>query len=176
MTKEPKQHKVKAVAEISEKIEKSKIMILTNHQGLTVEQITILRNRLFDVNAQYKVVKNTFLARAVSGDAVAGELTPHLNEATSVIFGYEDVVAPAKILVSFIKENEKPGIKCAVMDGIVLDVASIKKLAALPAKEVLLGMTLRAMKSPITGLVTVLQGPIKKLVYALSEIQKKRGV
>ena len=175
MTRQPKQYKVDAVKEISEKVGKSNIMILTNHQGLTVEQITNLRNKLWDANAQMNVVKNTLFIRTVK-EELLGDVTAHLNEATSVIFGYGDVVAPAKALVAFVKENEKPGIKCAIMDGRVLDAATIKKLAALPSREVLIAKVLGGMKSPITGLVNVLQGPIRKLVYALSEIQKQKGV
>ncbi len=175
MSKGPKQFKVDAIKDIKDKSSKSKIMILTDHQGLTVAQMTTLRNKLFTVDARYHVVKNTLTAKAVEPE-IASQIGTLLNGATSIIFGYGDVVAPAKILTAFYKEFEKPGIKGAVMDGKLLDVSELKKLATLPSREVLLARMLAGFNSPIVGFVNVLQGPIRKLVYALNEIQKQKGV
>ena len=125
-----KKEKTEAIKDIKDWSEKSAITILTDHQGMSVAQMTILRNRLFDVKAQYKVVKNTLSVRAIKKEEA--ELVKDLfNGPTSIIFGYDDVVAPAKILAAFIKENEKPAIKGALMDGKFIGVPEIKKLAAL---------------------------------------------
>lgn len=174
MAREPKQYKVDAVEDIKDKSGKSNIMILTDHQGLTVVQMTALRDKLWNVNAQYKVVKNTLTALTLKGD-YADNIKPLLNGPTSIIFGYGDVVGPAKIVTAFNKEHEKPSIKGAIMDGKFIDPSQIKKLASLPSREVLLAMAFAGMKSPITKFVNVLQGPIRKLVYALDEISKKKG-
>jgi large subunit ribosomal protein L10 len=173
MNRTYKAEKTKAISDIKEKSKKSNIMILTDHQSLTVAQMTILRDRLFDVNAQYGVVKNTLAVRAIEADD-ADKVKEIFNGPSSIIFGCGDVIAPAKILVSFIKENEKPAIKGAIMDGKFVDVSMVKRLAALPSKEVLIAQVLGAVKSPIVSLVNVMQGPIRKLVYALNEISKKK--
>lgn len=170
-----KPEKIKAIEEIKELSGKSNIMILTDHQGLTVEQMTKLRDKLYDAKAQYKVVKNTLAARTLTADD-QDKLKQVFNGSSSVIFGYDDVVAPARILNTFIKENEKPGVKGAIMDGRFMDAGEVKKLALLPTKEVLVAKLLGGLQSPIRGFVNVLQGPIRKLVYALNEIQKKKGV
>jgi len=169
-----KESKTKAIEAIKEKRSKSKIMILTDHQGLTVAQITELRDKLFEVDAQYNVVKNTLAYRAIAPENQE-KMKEVLNGPSSIIFGYGDVVAPAKILVSFAKANEKPGIKGAVMDGIFMDPSEIKKLAMLPSREVLIAKAIGGIKSPLVSLVNVLQGPIRKLAYALNEISKKKG-
>lgn len=167
--------KTEAIESIKEKRGKSNIMILTDHQGLSVAQITVLRNRLFDVNAQYNVVKNTLAFRAISEEG-QDRIKEVLNGPSSIIFGYGDVVAPAKVVVTFAKENEKPSVKGAIMDGRFMEPGEIKKLAMLPSKEVLLARTVGGIKSPLVSLVNVLQDPIRKLVYALNEISKKKGV
>ncbi len=170
-----KREKTEAIDSIKDKKSKSNIMILTDHQGLTVAQITTLRNKLFDVNAQYNVVKNTLAWRAISEEGQE-RVKEVLNGPSSIIFGYGDVVAPAKILVTFAKENEKPSVKGAIMDGRFMEPAEVKKLAMLPSREVLIAKAVGGIKSPLTSLVNVLQGPLRKLVYALNEISKKKGV
>lgn len=170
-----KKEKTEAIAAIKDWAEKSNIKIVTDHQGMSVKQITKLRNKLFAVNAQYTVVKNTLTLRAVKKEE-AELLKDVMNGASSIIFGYEDVVAPAKILMAFIKENEKPAVKGAIMDGRLLGVAEIKKLASLPTRNVLIAQVIGGIKSPLYSLVSVVQGPIRKLVYALNEISKKKGV
>ncbi|MFA5104132.1 MAG: 50S ribosomal protein L10 [Candidatus Margulisiibacteriota bacterium] len=170
-----KKAKTEAIESIKGKKGKSNIMILTDHQGLTVAQITVLRNRLFDVNAQYNVVKNTLAYRAISEEGQE-KVKEALNGPSSIIFGYGDVVAPARIVVTFSRENEKPAVKGAIMDGRFMDTDEIKKLAMLPSKEILLAKVVGGIKSPLVSLANVLQGPIRKLVYALNEISKKKGV
>jgi len=170
-----KKAKTDAIVSIKDKKSKSNIMILTDHQGLSVAQITVLRNKLFDVNAQYNVVKNTLAFRAISEEGQE-RVKDILNGPSSIIFGYGDVVAPAKIVVTFAKENEKPAVKGAIMDGRFMEPDEIKKLAMLPSKEVLLAKVVGGIQSPLVSLVNVLQGPIRKLVYALNEISKKKGV
>jgi len=172
--KQPRTEKTAQIADIKDKAGKSNIMIFTDHQGLSVAQMTRLRDKLWSVNAQYKVVKNTLALRTMDS-GIKDEMSKILQGPTSVIFGYGDMVAPAKILTAFVKENEKPGVKGAVMEGRLIGAVQIKKLAALPSREVLLARAFAGMKSPITGFVRVVQGPIRKLVYALSEIQKTKG-
>ncbi|MCX5749431.1 MAG: 50S ribosomal protein L10 [Candidatus Saganbacteria bacterium] len=172
--KQPRPEKTAQIEDIRDKAGKSNIMIFTDHKGLTVAQMTALRRKLWNVNAQYKVVKNTLAARTIEGD-FKEELKKTFNGPTSVIFGFGDMIGPAKILTAFIKENEKPLVKAAVMEGKLIDASQVKKLAALPGREALLAMAFAGMKSPITGFVRVLQGPIRKFVIALNEIQKKKG-
>lgn len=170
-----KKAKTEAIESIKVKKEKSNIMILTDHQGLSVAQITVLRNKLFDANAQYNIVKNTLAFRAISEEGQE-RVKDILNGPSSIIFGYGDVVAPARIVVTFAKQNEKPAVKGAIMDGRFMEPEEIKKLAMLPSKEVLLAKVVGGIQSPLVSLVNVLQGPIRKLVYALNEISKKKGV
>ena len=58
------------------------------------------------------------------------------------------------------------------MEGKVIGLAEIKALADLPSREVLLAQVASVFQAPIAGLVNVLQGPIRKLGYALEEVRK----
>jgi len=174
-TTAPKQFKVDSIKAIKEDISKSNIMIITDHNTLTVGQMTEIRDELFKGQASYKVVKNTLAARAFEGD-YAEQAKKVLEGPTSIIFGYGEVVHPAKVISKFVKANEKPVIKGAIMEGRFLEATEIKKIASLPSKEVLLSMLVSGVQSPIRSFVNVCQGPLRKVVYALSEIQKKKGV
>lgn len=166
--------KAQSVKEIRNAIDSSKIMIITDHSGLKVVEMTCLRQKLWDKGARYNVVKNTLTSLALKGDE-EGRIKEVLRGPTSIIFGGDDIVSPAKIISAFIKENEKPAIKGAFMEGRFLEPSYVKKIASLPSKEILLSQMLASMNSPITSFVRVIQGPIRKLVYALEEIRKKRG-
>lgn len=169
-----KENKIEGVKNIRSEMDSSKIIIITDHSGLKVVQMTQLRRKLWDVDAQYQVIKNTLASIALKGEEEE-KIKNVLNGPTSMIFGKGDIVSPAKIISSFIKENEKPSIKGAFMEGRFLEPADVKKIASLPSKEILLSQMLASMNSPITSFVRVIQGPIRKLVYALEEIRKKRG-
>jgi large subunit ribosomal protein L10 len=168
-----KELKIKSVKDIKEKFDKSKVVILTDYKGLTMSQMSKLRRKLRPIDAEYKVFKNTLISRAIKGKSYDG-IDPLLTGSTAILFGYEDQVAPTKILSEFIKENEKPGIKGGLLDGKVIDTKTITMLAKLPSREVLLGRVVGTMKAPITNFVLDCKGILSKFVYALSAIRDKK--
>jgi len=168
-----KELKIKSVKDIKEKFDKSKVVILTDYKGLTMSQLSKLRRKLRPIDAEYKVFKNTLISRAIKDNAYDG-IDPLLTGSTAILFGYEDQVAPTKVLSDFIKENEKPGIKGGLLDGKIIDTKTIIMLAKLPSREVLLGRVAGAMKAPITNFVLDCKGILNKFVYALSAIRDKK--
>ncbi|MBE5781177.1 MAG: 50S ribosomal protein L10 [Clostridiales bacterium] len=162
------------VAEIAEKIQRAKSCVIIDYRGLTVAEVTELRNQFRNAGVEYKVLKNTMVARAVAQLGIEG-VEEYLNGPTAVAFGYEDAVVPAKIINEFIKKSKKTEIKCGILDGKVLDKAGVVALADLPSREVLLAMVLGTLNAPITGFVSALAGIPKKLLYALNAISEKQG-
>lgn len=162
------------VQEIAEKMNLSKSMVICDYRGLNVQQVTELRRKLREAGVEYKVLKNTMVRFAAQQVGIEG-LEDILNGPTAVAFGIEDPVAPAKILSDFAKTNEKLQIKAGVLDKKVISVDKVKALADIPSREVLLSMVLRGMQGPISGLINVLQGNIRNLVYVLSAIQEKKA-
>lgn len=163
------------VSEIKEKFQQSSGVVLADYRGLTVAQVTQLRARLRKAGVEYRVLKNTLVRRAADEIGVEG-LESFLKGPTALAFS-EDPVAPAKILLDFAKENKLKSfqIKAGVLEGRVIGAEGVKALADLPSREVLLAMVLRGMQAPLTGMANVLQGPIRKMGYALEEVRKLKA-
>ena len=107
-------------------------------------------------------------------EADLAALEPYLNGPTAIAISLTDPVAPSKLLTKFDKDFEKFSLKAGVVEGKVIDVDGVKSLSLLPSKEQLLAQILGSLKSPLTGLVNVLNGNIRGLVVALSAIMDKR--
>lgn len=165
--------KQKTVNEIKEKFQRAKSIVLVDYRGLNVEEVTGLRKRFREAGVDYKVYKNTLVVRAVT-ELQDESLIPHLIGPNAIAFGYDDPVAPAKIISEFAKTHNQLEIKAGVVDGVFVDVEGVKALASLPPKEVLLARILGGLNSPVTGLVNVLQGNIRKLAYALNAVKEQK--
>ncbi|HHV30266.1 50S ribosomal protein L10 [Acetivibrio mesophilus] len=168
------QQKKEVVEQLTEKIKSAKSIVFADYRGLTVEQDTELRNALRKAGVEYKVVKNTLTKFAAKENGLE-ELEPHFNGPTSMALSSEDAVAPAKILVEYAKKYEKLELKVGVIEGKVFDVKSLEAVAALPPKEELIAKALGGLKSPIAGLVNVLNGNIRGLVIALNAIAEQKA-
>ncbi|MGI6450892.1 MAG: 50S ribosomal protein L10 [Desulfitobacteriia bacterium] len=164
------EEKQKVVDNIKEKFQASSGVVLADYRGLTVAQVTDLRVRMREAGVEYKVLKNTMVRRAAQEIGIEG-LDEYLEGPTALAFS-ADPVAPAKILAEFTKSNKNLTIKAGVLEGTVIGPEKIKDLANLPAREVLLSQVLAGMQAPLQGMVNVLQGPIRKLGYALEEVRK----
>lgn len=165
--------KVAVVAELQEMLGNTKGAVLADYRGLTVAQDTKLRRKLREAGVEYKVVKNTMLRIAANELNLEG-LDPYLEGPTALAFSQTDPVAPAKILTDFAKEHKVFEIKAGLVEGKVVDAAGVKALASLPSKEVLVAQLLGSMQAPISGLVNVLQGTIRNVVYVLDAVRKQK--
>lgn len=163
--------KKQVVAEVTEKFSNAKSVIITDYRGLTVAEVTELRSRLRAQGVEYRVIKNTLLKIAAKDAGIEGA-EEYFQGPTAVAYGLEDAVAPAQVLSKFIKEYKKMEIKGGILEGKVIGFDEVNALADLPPREILLGQVASVFQAPIAGLVNVLQGPIRKLGYALEEVRK----
>jgi len=163
-----------AVSELKKKLDDSTVTILADFKGMRVKDVTLLKKQLRTVSAKFLVAKNTLMNKAIESGAL-DELKIHLSGPTAVIIGTKDPVESIKILTKFISENEKPKIKIGVFDGRIASAQEIVAISKLPPRRELIANALGAMKAPITGLVFVLSGNLRKLVYALSAIKDKKS-
>ena len=166
------------VAQLKEQLESAKGVVLTSYKGLTVAQDTELRRELREAGVSYHVVKNTMLRIAAKEAGIEG-IEEHLEGTTAFAFSTEDAVAPAKVICGFIKKNklEDSGVlvvKAGLLDGKVIGLDEVKALAALPPREEPLATRLGSMNAPISNTVNVLQGVIRKTVYALNAVREKK--
>ena len=151
------------VADIRQKFEKAQSAVLVDYRGLNVAEDTELRNQLRKAGVEYAVLKNTMINLAVK-DMGIDDIKAHLEGPTAVAFGYEDAVAPAKVLSEFIKKSKKMTIKCGVCDGAYIDEAGVQALANTPSREVLIAKIMGSMMSSVS-----------KFVYCVEAIRKKQA-
>lgn len=165
--------KVAKVAELKELLADSKCVVLVDFCGLTVAQDTELRRKMREAGIRYNVVKNTLLRIAAAEAGIEG-LEPSLEKNTAIAVSQDDPVAVAKVVCEFAKANKVFEIKTGILDGKIINAETVKELAALPPKEVLVAKLLGSMNAPISGFVGVLQGTVRKVVYALDAVRQAK--
>ena len=154
--------KKEEVSKLAEKIKEAKLVLLTDYRGITVGDVTNLRNDLRKVNAEYKVIKNNITRRALAECGLEG-LDVQLEGPTAVILSNEDYLEPAKIIYEFTKTNDFYKIKGGVIEGKVMTAEEIIALAKLPSRQTLLSM-----------LAGALLGNISKVAVALDQVRIKK--
>lgn len=154
--------KIKEVEELSEKIKKAKVVLLTDYKGINVADVTALRANLRKTESEYKVIKNNITRRALQNCKIEG-LEDQLEGTTAVILGYEDYLEPLKAIYEFSKNNEYYKIKGGIIEGKVVPVEELITLAKLPSRETL-----------IAQLAGALLGNISKLAVALDQVRLQK--
>ncbi len=171
--KKTRQDKEKIVAELTDKLQRSKGAILVNYRGLNVAQMTKLRQQLRDQDVEFRVVKNTLTKFAAQNAGIEG-LDEYLEGPVGIAFGYDDPVLPAKLLQNFSKEYRMPEFRAGVLDQNVIGAEKVKELAKLPSREVLLGKVAGTFQAPIAGFAGACQGIIRKFVYAVDAVREQK--
>lgn len=133
---------------------KAQTLVIAEYRGITVADMTKLRNTARSNGVSLSVLKNTLARRAVAGsgfEVVSDQMTGPL------IYGFsEDAVAAARVVADFAKTNDKLVIRAGAYGGKALDVNGVKQLASIPSKEVLLAQLCGLLKSPISRTAVVL--------------------
>jgi len=162
--------KVEKVAALHAKFVDVKAVILADYSGLNVQQMAELRSQLREAMVELHVVKNTLARRAVE-DTGFVPLADYFVGPTSVAFSQHNAVAMAKALTEYAKKEPKLNVRVGFVEGQVLSPAQITALAEIPSRGVLLGLMMASMQSPLAGLVGVLQGVLRQLVYVLQAVK-----
>lgn len=161
MTKNMKA-KVEKVNEIKDKFQRARSIVLANYQGINVEQDTELRKKMRELGIEYKVYKNR-LVKIVAKELGHDFLIDHLEGATSIAFGFDDVIAPAKVLNEFAEKLNNFSLKVGIVENEYYDNEKLQKLANIPSREVLISKLLGSIKSPVSN-----------FAYLLNAIKEKK--
>ena len=159
--------KANIVSDLSEKINRSPFLLVTDYQRMKVDQFGELRNRLAPAGAEVRVVKNSFLKRAMV-DSGMPDVSDKLTGQTAIVMGENDVAPVAKILKLFAAEFKIATLKIGVVDKAVLSTSDVEALAELPSREVLLSKLLGLLLAPATQLVRVLNEPASAFARLLN--------
>ena len=169
MTSTPNTEKAAVVAEVRAKLEQSDAALITEYRGMTVGSLATLRRALRAHGAEYKVYKNT-LARFGATEAGYEGLSEMLVGPTAITFVKGDASAAAKALRDHSTTNPLLVLKGGVIAGKTVDASSVKALADLPSREVLLAMLAGAIKAPLTKTANLLQAPARRAAYGIKAL------
>jgi large subunit ribosomal protein L10 len=154
------------ISEIKTRVDRAPYVLLTDYTGMHVEQFNELRNRLSGANAEYRVVKNNLLRRALEGSNLP-DIETYLHGQSAVVIGDTDISAAAKVLKAFAGEFKKPLLKVGILDKAVVNVEQIMALADLPSKGVLHAKLLGLLIAPASQLVRLLNTPASQIAQVL---------
>jgi large subunit ribosomal protein L10 len=166
-----KDERKKEIANLKDRLEKSKGLIVSGFNGMTVSQDYELRKQVRAAGGKYRVVKNT-LAEIASDGTTAASALKGLAGATAISFTEGDPVALAKALTAYAKTNPAFVFKAGVVEGRVVSIAEISQLATLPSKEELIAKLLFLINAPAQQLVTVTGAVARNLAVVVDQAVK----
>lgn len=154
--------KEEEVKKLAEQMKNAKVILLTDYRGINVADVTKLRTDLRNAKADYKVIKNNIIKRALEANGESG-LNDLLEGPTALVMGEEDYLEPLKAIYGFSKENDFYKIKGGIIEGKVMTTQELITLAKLPSRQELLGM-----------LAGALLGNISKVAVALDQVRLQK--
>ncbi|UCH12414.1 MAG: 50S ribosomal protein L10 [Candidatus Omnitrophota bacterium] len=165
-----KQHMIDHIAA---RLQGASNLFVTECGSLSNKQMEELRGKLKKASSNYMVVKNSMSIMAL--EKINLDMTRDLIKGTcGISYNSKDPVMTSKILVNFTKEYKEFKFKGACIEGKVVSADTIKEIAAIPPREILLARLVSSLNSPIKDMAGVLYGIIRKLVYALNAIKDKK--
>lgn len=170
-----KEQKEQIVAQLKHDFGRAKSVVFANFQGLTVAETEELRSKARAEGVGVYVAKKTLLERAVEQSDIDDVSPRAFDGGVATFFGFEDVVAPAKIVHEFSKDHEAVEILGGAMEGSGIAVEQVKALAALPSKQELLAKLVGSLNAPMSGFANVLAGNLRGLVTVLDGIAKQKA-
>lgn len=172
MTREEKNQ---VIAEINDNIARAKSLFFTDFAGLTVEQSTKLRREFSKQNVGYQVAKNTLITRALaSHGADYAAVSDKIVGMTAIAYGFDDPLAPAKILKKFVDDIEKPTLKFAYVEGQTFDGKQLKVLASMPSRLEMIASIMGSIQAPASGIVGAINAVMRDLVGVIDAIEKQK--
>ncbi len=172
-----KQQKAMIIDELADSLYQSKLVLFTDYKGMSVETISKLREELSKVDARYRVVKNTLLKISLKKiNLYPDEIENHLQGTTAIMYSLGDPVLALKSLYNFLNENKNAlAIKSGLFEGKFITSQQAKEFSNLPPRDVLIAQLVGQIQAPIYSLHVVLSGTLRKLLYALKEIENKKS-
>ena len=128
--------KEEAIKDIRARFDKMSSAVFLDFTGMTVEEVSKLRDKFREKGIDYKVLKNKLVEKALADQPWVSGLKPVLRGMTGVAWSFEEPSAAARIVKDFVKENEKLKVKAGLLEGQVLDAKQVEnQLATLPNKD-----------------------------------------
>jgi large subunit ribosomal protein L10 len=168
--------KAEIIGELKAQFDRMTSAVFLDFVGMTVEEVTKLRDTFRDKGVEYRVVKNTLVKKALADKPWVEKLDDVLVGMTGVAWSFEEPSAAARVLKDFKKDNEKLKIKAGLLEGQVLNPQAVEnQLATLPSKDEARATLLATLMAPAQRFVMLLNAPAQNFVGVLAARQRKEG-
>jgi large subunit ribosomal protein L10 len=168
--------KTEQVKDIRSRFDRMTSAVFLDFTGMTVEEVTKLRDVFRAKGVEYKVVKNTLVEKALADQKYVGDLGTVLRGMTGIAWSFEEPSMAARVLKDLGKENEKLKIKAGLLDGQVLSAKAVEEqLATLPSKDEMRARFLATLNAPAQRFVMLMNAPAREFVGVLAAKQRKDG-
>ena len=148
-----REEKKQLLAELNELFNTAETIVVSHYKGLTVEEVSALRDNIRKVGAGFRVTKNRIAKLALKGTKFEG-LTELFNGPTAIAFA-NDPISACKACVEFAKTNEKLVVIGGAMGTGVLSIDEINRLAAIPSMDELRAKLIGLLQAPAAQLARV---------------------
>jgi len=168
--------KTEQVKEIRSRFDRMTSAVFLDFTGMTVEEVTKLRDVFRAKGVEYKVVKNTLVEKALADQKYVGELGSVLRGMTGIAWSFEEPSMAARVLRDLGRENEKLKVKAGLLDGQVLSAQAVEtQLATLPSKDEMRARFLATLNAPAQRFVMLMNAPAREFVGVLAAKGRKDG-
>jgi len=151
-----KSQKTEIVKKLEDDIARMKAAVMFNFSGIPVKEINKLRDDCRKEGLDYLVAKKTLLKRALAAKGFPDVAGKDFEGEIAALFSFDDEVAPARVVATFAKENEKAKFAGGIFQGVFIDVQKVLELSKIPSKKELLAKVVGCLSNPLSGIVLVL--------------------
>jgi large subunit ribosomal protein L10 len=151
------------VAKVTDSLKDAVSVVFVGFNKITVADTSAMRKSLKEEGVGYYVAKKTLMKRALKDAGYKGEI-PELPGEVALAWATTDATAAARGIFNHGKKHEGLKILGGVFEGEYLDASGMKAIATIPSVQVLRGMFVNVINSPIQG-----------MAIALSKIAEKKG-
>lgn len=168
-----RQQKESVVSQLRNQFSHSEAAFLVEYRGLTVRQLERLRSDLRQKGGTFKITKARLMKLAVDG-LEQQDLTPFFKDQVGLVFATKETPTVAKVLSDFAKEHAALQLIVGCLDNKILQKNDVMRIATLPSREVLLAQVAGTLNAPITGLASVLNQLLVRLIWTLKQVEEQK--
>ena len=170
-----RQKKEEVVKDLTDKVKKAKSLVFVNFDGLKVKEVEELRQTFRKENIEYLVAKKTLMNIAFKEAGVKDFDAKSFTKEVGTVIGYDDEVAPARMVEKFSKDHDALKSVGGVLEGKFVAREKVVELSKLPSREELLAKVVGSINAPVSGFVNVLAGNLRNFVYVLNAIKNSKN-
>lgn len=165
----PTERKITTVADLTERLSRMQLTVVADYRGLTVAEITEMRQKLRESGADLIVAKNT-LIRIAARETGHDNLVSLLEGPTALTIAYDDVAKVAKTLQNYLRSSQKITIRGGILGSSLLPADGLEQVTKLPSREQVLAQIVGGIQSPLTEVVSVINAPLTGVVGILNAV------